>query len=232
VNDLVSKNNTNNRGNHHHNHHHNRRHHRGGGGNNRDNNDTYDCISYSIPSPRSFNSDQTQPFTVGILHDIEDTINLDNYNPNDNGEFSDSVESVESDSAMNDTYVNNPLAPQNNPDRSPTRRNIAPYDPGMSPVYDLSNQTINIHSGGRREREHHRRDRPRAHRARSRSPHAIQQQDGSGFLGELRRPGQQLPSRNENNDGVDDGVILRIGVSQTVSDSSTSSSSSTDSDTD
>lgn len=217
VNDLVSKSNTN--ANRHVSHRHHRPHlHRS----NRDNNETYDCVSYSIPSPRSIDGDR-----LPNPNDLNDTINVDNH------EFSDSVESVESDSSLNNlinTYLNNhsprPSHVNHDGDLSPT---IGGGRPGNNNTFDGYRDVIDDQREGRRGSR-----RDSRQRRRSRSPHPRALLDTTyttnNSLEERHRQSREQHPRESR--GQDDTVVLRIGVSQTVSESSSSSSSSTDSDTD
>ena len=287
MNDLASKNNSNS-GNHrntrnsHNTHHHAHRNQSGGGG---DDSDSVHCVSYNIPSPhRAFDSGRSSPLPYGTaLHDIDNAINLDNYNPgvgnnvttnidgdgddNIQNEFSDSVESIDSDDLPANADASNEggaFGGQNNRHHSPPvrrRNDSVTYDPQMSPVYGSSV----VYAGQPRGRleVRQRRNNPGRLEHRSRSPPNTNNRQGlnrrvtnnatttstsSGRNNNNRRHHHHQSNYvddddDEDYDGirvgsqsnavVDDGLVLRIGVSRTVSDSSASaSSSSTDSDTD
>ena len=270
VNDLASKSNNSssnishrNIRNNHNTHHHAHRHQSGGD----IDDDSVHCVSYNIPSPhRSYNSSSSvsPPIRYTALNDIDNTINLDNYNPgnttnntNDDvqNEYSDSVESIESDDSpanLDDDHHNDGGYVGNNR-RSPMRRRneSVTYDPPMSPVYGSSV----VHTGptrGRREaparhnpggRQEHRSRSPTSTGTRQtvnrRSTNATTTTTTLSSGRNNRRHHHQHSFDDDDYEGgrgeqpsamVDDGLVLRIGVSRTVSDSS-ASASSTDSDT-
>ena len=285
-NQSTSDNSTRNNIRHHGNNHGSNRGNQGG--NIIDDDNSVHCVSYNIPSPHhTFNSagsvSPPQQSRYTTLHEIDNTINLDNYNPGPIGlveddselpnEYSDSVESIESDDAQTPgNGVDDPIVGfsnhnhRHNRRRSPVQRrrnSSVTYDPPMSPVYGSGTVTYNAGSSrevrGRRETRtrHNEQEGGRGRENRSRSPPTVPstRQTGSRRLNNQNSTaastsGRRRNHQNQNNfeneyDGgrgsqqttttVDDGLVLRIGVSQTVSDSSASvsgSSSSTDSDTD
>lgn len=288
VNDLASKSNNSNtnqrniRSNHnvHHQGHHRNQ------GDNVDNDDNVLCVSYNIPSPhRNFSSGRSSPLTYQTtLHDIDNAINLDNYNPGGNvatnidgdgdddiqNDFSDSVESIDSDDPTANADDENEGAfgggggggGRNNRHHSPVRRrnDSVTYDPQMSPVYGSSvvyagqprgrRETRSRHNQGGGRQDHRSRSPPNTNnrqgltRRVTNSTTASSGRNNNNTNNNRRHHHQNNYIDDEDYDGsrgggsqtnamVDDGLVLRIGVSNRVSDSSPSvSSSSTDSDTD
>ena len=94
---------------------------------------TYNCAPYTIPSPRSYETGPP-PYTVfESPSDVTNAINLTAYTV-DNNDFSDSVESVESDGGL--VHHNTFTA------RTASRPSLSPVEREMSPVYDHLNRAI------------------------------------------------------------------------------------------
>jgi len=262
VNVLVSKNNSGNR-----NEISSSRNALGGGG------DNYASVTYSIPSPRAY--DNPPPYTV--FSGIHSTSNLPSVTTESN-DFSDSVESVESEIIDQESELDNGIVPYSTAVQSgndfmsrPQRvdpQNISQQERELSPsfrhmahvqdtfesrtrsdvqdTFESRERTERIRENERtapmrsRSSAHNRRQRadpyirPRvATTARSRDTRMERESRSYPFYERESRRLQTNASNNSNTTGNDEGdqepLILRIGVSsQTVTDSSTSSASSSD----
>lgn len=205
--------------------------------------ETYNCVPYRIPSPHRSYESRPPPYTVFPDEDVSATINLTGYSI-ENHEFSDSVESVESDNVVSDALQ-----------RVARRQRDSSNEREMSPVYDHLDRNNRSHFHV--SREERRRDVHRE-RQRSRSPHSrrpldttytrnrvsnsyrVERENRDNRDNRVERQNRTYDYNERQNrrqtDGSHNGqdeqpLVLRIGVSQTVSDSSSSSSSS-DTDTD
>ena len=183
--------------------------------------DTIVCSPFHIPSPRHY----TQPYNLYDTQDNDNTINLTNY-PLENLEYSDSLESLESDLPRD------------------VLGEVSPGEREMSPVYET--RAINPPQRGRDPTPlRPRRNRQRQPRPRSRSPHSPFTINNTRNTINRDHPPARDPRidrahHSQRNFPVyetaepdttgrrnEEPLVLRIGVSsQTVSDSSSSSTSS------
>ena len=206
--------------------------------------ENYGSVPYSIPSPRTFDN-VPPPYTVfSGMQRLNSTSNLTGITT-ENNDFSDSVESVESENIDQENEMDTPhyssaVQRENEIFTRPTRpqQNISSQEREMSPVYRHLNRE-SFESRGRNERI---RETDRG-QLRSRSAHSRRQIDTYSrgrSSGNRPRETRSYPyyesreSRRVPPSGVseqEEPLILRIGVSsQTVTDSSTSSASSSDSE--
>lgn len=235
--------------------------------------DNYGSVTYSIPSPRAY--DNPPPYTV--FSGMHNNSNLPNVAP-ENNDFSDSVESVESEMIDQENELDTagivPYSSAVQGDNDYMTRsqrgdiqNVASQDRELSPsirhlshvqdTFDSRTRPDNQDSFETRERTERIRDGERTAPIRSRSTHTRRQR-GDPYVrprqvntirtreSRMERESRSYPfyereSRRSSNttttssqpasqdDGDQEPLILRIGVSsQTVTDSSTSSASSSD----
>lgn len=203
--------------------------------------ENFGLVPYSIPSPRSYEN-TTTPYTVfnGVRR-LNSSANVTSANNAENNDFSDSVESVQSENVEQDNDVETPHSTTttsrdneyiSQTTTSRTHPNISTSERMTSPIYRMIREVRETERGTVRPRSSHRRQfEPYARRSNgNRSRENRSERETRSYPYYETRESRRVNTNDEG--GVqDEPLVLRIGVSsQTVTDSSTSSASSSDSD--